>query len=204
MSRRRTWPGLAALLSLACLPVLAGCGIQGSDVVEAGGPAPVTVQPTASPRVVLFFTGKDGRLMMVLRSVGFLPGAESSADSGTGTAAGHAVDPTFPADGSDRIATDKVLTALLEGPAAEERAAGLTTRLSFHGRGEPHVTLPVPDGPRQLNLRVGVRVRDLDPVAVQQLVCTAAYAEAEKYGTGIPVVVSGTDGALPATSCEVS
>ncbi|MCX2179655.1 hypothetical protein KV205_03785 [Streptomyces sp. SKN60] len=198
MSRRRTWPGLAALLSLACLPVLAGCGIQGSDVVEAGGPAPVTVQPTASPRVVLFFTGKDGRLMMVLRSVGFFPDPASSAGTGRG------VDPTFPADGSDRIAADKVLTALLEGPAAEERAAGLTTRLSFHGRGEPHLTLPVPNGPRQLSLRVAVRVRDLDPVAVQQLVCTAAYAEGEKFGTGIPVVVSGTDGALPATSCEVS
>lgn len=195
--RRRSWPGLAALL---CLPVLAACGIQGSDVVEAGGPAPVTVEPTATPRVVLFFTGKDGRLMMVLRSVGFVPDPESAAGPGSGT--GHAITPTFPVDGSDRVATDKVLSALLEGPAAEERAAGLTTRLSFHGRGQPHVTQPVPDGPRELRLRVAVRVRDLDPVAVQQLVCTAAYAE--KFGTGIPVVVSGTDGALPATSCEVS
>ncbi|MET8504094.1 hypothetical protein ABZV60_05520 [Streptomyces sp. NPDC004787] len=188
MSRRRGWARAAALL---LLPVLAACGIQGSDVVEAGGPAPVTVHPTASPRVMLFFAGPDGRLMMTVRQVGFVADRE----------AGRIVVPTFPADGSDRVATDKVLSALLEGPDDKERAAGLTTRLALHGRAAPHVEVSAGDGPRELLLRLSVRVRDLDPVAVRQLVCTTAYAE--EYGSAVPVVVSGTDGALPPAVCPL-
>ncbi|XIE78381.1 hypothetical protein AB6O49_09980 [Streptomyces sp. SBR177] len=192
MSRRRRWSRAAALLFL---PVLAACGIQGSDVVEAGGPAPVTVHPTASPRVMLFFAGPDGRLMMTVRQVGFVADREADRDTG------RIVVPTFPADGSDRVATDKVLSALLEGPDDKERAAGLTTRLALHGRAAPHVEASAGDGPRELRLRLSVRVRDLDPVAVQQLACTTAYAE--EYGSAVPVVVSGTDGALPAAVCPL-
>ncbi|MFC8507490.1 hypothetical protein ACFU3J_13840 [Streptomyces sp. NPDC057411] len=186
---------VAALLALALLP-LAGCGIQKSDVVEAGGGAPVTVNPTGNPRLLLFFVSRDGKLMPVVRDVGFSFGGfpyESVDRDGTVT--------THPPDVGYRIPTDKVLRALIEGPDGKERAAGLTSRLDFHGGGEPHtVKERGPDGRPELRVRLTVRVQDLDPVAVRQLVCTAAYAE--ELGSAAEIVLSGLDGALPGTRCE--
>lgn len=180
----------AALLALAVLP-LAGCGIQKSDVVEAGGAAPVTVIPTGSPRMLLFFVSRDGRLLPVARDLGFTEFREDE----NGAVTTHEPGPGY------RVATDKVLAALLEGPDDTERAAGLTSRISFHGAGDPHtMRRPGPDGRPELRIRLTVRVKDLDPVAVRQLVCTASYAE--DLGRAAEVVVAGTDGALPGVRCE--
>ncbi|MGW5423757.1 hypothetical protein [Streptomyces sp. NPDC003943] len=196
-TRLRTRLGLYAAV-LGLLPGLAACGIQGSDVVEAGGAAPVTVQPTSEPRLLLFFVGKDGRLMPVARDLHFSFGQ----DWGEGTGTGGTVTPTHPTEVVGyRVATDKVLSTLLDGPDEKELAAGLTTRLILHGGGDPHVEPRAEDGGGELRLRLSVRVRDLDPVAVQQLVCTTAFAE--RWGSAVPVVISGTDGALPATSCRL-
>ncbi|MGW4163972.1 hypothetical protein [Streptomyces sp. NPDC004788] len=198
-TRLRTRLGLYAA-ALGLLPGLAACGIQGSDVVEAGGAAPVTVQPTSEPRLLLFFVGKDGRLMPVARELHFAFGQEWGEGSGTD----RTVTPTYPAEivVGYRVPTDKVLSTLLDGPEEKERAAGLTTRLILHGGGDPHVEQPAKDGSVGLRLRLSVRVRDMDPVAVQQLVCTTAFAE--RWGSGAPVVISGTDGSLPATSCKLA
>ncbi|MFJ9811424.1 hypothetical protein ACIRTB_24690 [Streptomyces sp. NPDC101158] len=200
MTRTRTpWRRLAAVLSL--LP-LAACGIQKSDVVEAGGAATVAVYPTNGVKMVLFLVGPDGRLMPTVRDFGLSFGPDG--DTGLVDREGHPQRlPTERAIvGGYRIATDKVLSTLLEGPDQRERAAGLTTRLALHGAFTPHTeTRPGPDGgDTVLSLRLAVRVQDLDPVAVQQLVCTAAYAE--ELGQAAQVVVSGIDASLPATRCE--
>ncbi|MFI8516829.1 hypothetical protein ACIGEZ_03190 [Streptomyces sp. NPDC085481] len=180
MSRRPRRGAAAALLALLSL---AGCGIQKSDVVEAGAAAPVTVHPTSNPRLLLFFVGRDGRLMPVVRDIGFGPDSETRSGA-------------F----DYRVATDKVLGTLFDGPDDKERTAGLTTRIAFHGAGNPHTTKqPGADGRTELRVRLSVRVRDLDPIAVRQLVCTASYAE--DLGSTAQVVVSGLDGALPATRC---
>lgn len=188
----------AAAALLALLP-LAACGIQESDVVEAGGAATVIVRPVGGTSMVLFYVGPDGRLMLVARDIGFR--VPVGAENGNGSGTGEGTDQLFRSD--YRIATDKVLTSLLEGPNEEERAAGLTTKLPPLHSLRPH-SLPRPDadGTTVLHVRVAIPVHDIAPLALRQLVCTAAYAEADKE-TAPPVVVSGPDGALPATRCEV-
>ncbi|GAA2802490.1 hypothetical protein [Streptomyces showdoensis] len=182
-----------AAAALLALLTLAGCGVQKSDVVEAGGAAPVTVNPTGSPRMLLFFVSRDGRLMPVARDLGFSRIIEDGSGAGARTEITHP--PAY------RIATDKVLGALIEGPDEKERAAGLTTQIDFHGARETHTQRQTGSDLRpELSLRLQVRVKDLDPIAVRQLVCTASYAE--DLGQAAPVVISGTDGALPATRCE--
>ncbi|MEV5970944.1 hypothetical protein [Streptomyces sp. NPDC051921] len=199
MTRTRApWRRLAALLSL--LP-LAACGIQKSDVVEAGGAATVAVHPTNGVKMVLFLVGPDGRLMPTVRDFGLSYGPDG--ETGLVDREGNLQRlPTERAEiGGYRIATDKVLSTLLEGPDQRERAAGLTTRLALHGAFSPHTEArPGPDGDTVLRLRLTARVQDIDPVAVQQLVCTAAYAE--ELGQAAQVVVSGIDAALPAVRCE--
>ncbi|MFF0748600.1 hypothetical protein [Streptomyces sp. NPDC004267] len=197
MRRRARTALCAALLCLS--PGLAACGIQGSDVVEAGGAAPVTVQPTTEPRLLLFFVARDGRLMPVARELGF--GLETGWGSGAVDGVGGVVAPTHPGRVGYRVPTEKVLASLLEGPDEKERAAGLTSRLALHGGGDPHVEPLTSGGDSELRLRLAVRVRDLDPVAVQQLVCTTAFAAGR--GSAAPVVIAGTDGSLPAASCDL-
>ncbi|MEU8760617.1 hypothetical protein [Streptomyces sp. NPDC048659] len=186
-ARRPRWRPAAAALALLAL---AGCGIQESDVVEAGGGAPVTVNPTGNPRMLLFFVGREGRLMPVARDLSF----SRIIDAGTGT------EITSPP--THRIATDKVLAALLDGPDTTEREAGLTSRIELDGATMPHVVRQTDATWRPaLSIRLGkVRVGDLDPVAVRQIVCTASYAE--DLGRAAEVVLAGEDGPLPATRCE--
>ncbi|MER7520926.1 hypothetical protein [Streptomyces sp. NPDC126499] len=194
--RRALRRATAALLGLGLLPLTA-CGIQGSDVVEAGGPAPVTVQPTSEPRMLLFFTDRDGRLMPVARDIGFHPGIGPDTEHVDGRT--EPTDIAEPTEVGYRIPTDKLLSALLEGPDEKERSAGITTRLTPHGAYAVHVTRTKSAGEPVVLVRVGTRVQDLDPVAVRQLVCTAAYAE---DATGaVPVAVRGIDGELAATRC---
>ncbi|MFJ5707676.1 hypothetical protein [Streptomyces sp. NPDC093105] len=204
--RRRT--GLIALLA-AALPVLAGCGIQGSDVVEAGEAPTVDVQPVPEGRMLLYFLGPGGELMPVARDVGLSfvpvpetthPGSGETADPGSGETA----DPDHP----DRreiglthpnvqgLATVKVLAALLSGPGGAELQAGLTTEL-------PASTEPIrvePEDAGGIRLRTRFLVQELSERAVAQLVCTAAYA-VDRAGAR-EVTVTGPDGALPATACE--
>ncbi|MFG3345181.1 hypothetical protein ACGF1Z_08955 [Streptomyces sp. NPDC048018] len=189
---------LAVLLSL--LP-LAACGIRKSDVVEAGGAATVAVYPTNGVKMVLFLVGPDGRLMPTVRDFGLSYGPDGT----TGLVDRDGNPMRLPTEravvGGYRIATDKVLATLLEGPDQRERGAGLTTRLALHGFSPHTETRPGPDGgDTVLSLRLEVRVQDLDPLGVQQLVCTAAYAE--ELGQAAQVVVTGIDTTLPATRCE--
>ncbi|MEU3743681.1 MULTISPECIES: hypothetical protein [Streptomyces] len=199
-SRRRA--AAAALAGL--LPLVAACGIQGTDVVEAGPAPTVLVAPNPESRMLLYFVGPDGRSMPVARDVGF-GGADNpfGPDYSMGTGDG---DGTRTADralpGETRVAAARTLAALLAGPNEDEAAAGLTTALP-HGAGGPHVTEEKyggGQGRRLLRVRAPFRVTVLQEAAVRQLVCTAAYAQ-DPLGLA-EVAVTGPDGTLPTTTCD--
>ncbi|WP_030210807.1 hypothetical protein [Streptomyces bikiniensis] len=218
--RRRTGAAPLSLLSLLSLLALAGCGIQETDVVEAGGAATVVVQPVPEERMTLYFLGPGGGTMPMARDVG--PHAPSPFPSRTRPADG-AGDDRMPYEGfgpgyevstgtpvHGRVPTDKVLAALLAGPTDEERATGATTALPGAGGWTPRVE-PDPAGTGRagtdpagsvpaLRLRTPFPVRDLPEAAVRQLVCTAAHAE-HPAGRS-EVTLTGPDGSLPAARCD--
>ncbi|MFF9144473.1 hypothetical protein ACF1BN_06430 [Streptomyces sp. NPDC014861] len=205
---RRCPPLLApAALLAAALPLLAGCGIQGSDVVEAGEAPVVVVQPVPESRMLLYYLGPDGELMPVAREVGTtfvplpertLPGGEREeipdhADgSGTGFERGFG-NPDVP-----DVAAVKVLAALLAGPGGADREAGLTTDLPETGE----LIRVVSEGAGEVRLRTPFLTHELSERALAQLVCTAAHA-VDRSGSA-SVTVEGPDGALPATTCEAA
>ncbi|MER6097366.1 hypothetical protein ABT154_16205 [Streptomyces sp. NPDC001728] len=198
-------PAAAALLALLTLTATA-CGIQESDVVEAGGAATVAVAPIPEYRTVLYFLGPDGRSMPVAREFTRPVPVATSTSGGTAAHEGVGPDDKFPPGGprSGEVATDKILAMLLAGPGPAEAAAGITTALPDAATaGGLHVT-PDPAGPvsgrRLLRLRAPFPVRELSESAVRQLVCTTAYAE---HPAGlVDVSITGPDGALPVTRCD--
>ncbi|GAA1512565.1 hypothetical protein GCM10009730_16800 [Streptomyces albidochromogenes] len=175
---RRIRAAAAAGVSL----LLAGCGVQASEVVEAGGPAVVPVVPDQLERTLLFFVGADGRPIPVARPLVLT---------------------------EKPVPTAGTLAALLGGPTEEERAAGITTRLPATTEKVEVVPAAREDsGPGReagrpagaLRVTAGFAVRSLDAAAVRQLVCTAAHAE-DPEGL-VKVVLTGSDGSLPATACS--
>ncbi|MFE0642824.1 hypothetical protein ACFW2Y_14595 [Streptomyces sp. NPDC058877] len=202
--RRRTVA--AALLGAV---TLAACGIQETDVVEAGGAATVIVAPPPEFRMVLYFLGPDGRPVPVIRDLQrpfpeetLPPGVVRTRPEPGETGVGPAE--TSPAWGSGAVATDKVLAVLLAGPSEADASAGLTTGIpAFDAppRVEELKGQPTTGGRRVVRLRSPFPVRDLSEAAVQQLVCTAVYAE--DRGGEVDVIVMGIDGTLPETGCAV-
>ncbi|WP_030693386.1 hypothetical protein [Streptomyces globisporus] len=206
MPLRTAAPRRAVAAVLLGTVALAACGIQESDVVEAGGAATVAVAPAPEFRMVLYFLGPDGRPVPVVRELGppvpdptFASGGSESTEDrkAQGLGSGWAQDTR-----GGRVATDKVLAALLAGPAGVDTAAGLTTGLPVSGK-PPYaeeVKALNPEGRRIVRLRSPFPVRGLSEAAVQQLVCTAAYAE--DGGGMVDVSLVGVDGTLPTTRCE--
>ncbi|MFC8274081.1 hypothetical protein ACFUJR_16435 [Streptomyces sp. NPDC057271] len=186
--RRGTGLGTALLAGALALT---GCGIRQSDVVEAGGPATIAVAPGEVGRVLLFFVDVDGRLTPAARALD------------THQLMQEQVVATYPRGLG--VAAPPALSALLRGPTAEERAAGLSTRLPepawATGKGGPLVNVETDeDGEHRLRVSLDFPLGDLDGAAARQLVCTAAYAE-ETDGR-IAVVLSGPGGARPAERCD--
>ncbi|MFE8937361.1 hypothetical protein ACFYNX_07710 [Streptomyces sp. NPDC007872] len=205
--RRRAAAAGAVLLALS------GCGIQRTDVVEAGGAATVIVQPVPEERMTLYFLGPDDRLMPMVRDLG-RPGPVVSDPATTRPSASGPADDTVPYDGfgpgyevsagtlrREPVTVDKTLAALLAGPGPEEAAAGATTALPRGGTRAPRVETERsgPSAPA-LRIKAPFPVGNLPETAVRQLVCTAAYAH---HPTGrAEVTVAGPDGTLPAARCE--
>ncbi|MFE9041297.1 hypothetical protein ACFYOG_10290 [Streptomyces sp. NPDC007818] len=210
MSRRIRAAGAALLAGLA----LAGCGVQGSDVVEAGEAPDTIVRPNPENRMLLFFLGPDGELMPVSREVGFTfvpvpertePGGGTDGTDGTGGTDGTAdrrLEGAGGASGVDAghpyapgVAAVKVLAALISGPGGADRAAGLTTELPESAE----LIRVESDGADGIRLQTPFLTQELSEAAVAQLVCTAAHA-VDRKGTST-VTVAGPDGSLPAATC---
>ncbi|MFF0430378.1 hypothetical protein ACFYUJ_39200 [Streptomyces sp. NPDC004520] len=198
----RRWKAAAALLALASL---AACGIQESDVVEAGGAATVAVAPAPEFRMVLYFLGPGGQPVPVVREVGQpVPGTDAlEAQHLKSKWTGSGQQP-YEQSGTAAF-TDMVIAALLAGPAEADTAAGLTTGLPAPGKSwkTPHTEAVgglTPEGRRTIRIRPPFPVGNLPDAAVQQLVCTAAYAA--DHGGEVDVSLMGTDGTLPPTRCD--
>nr|WP_225956807.1 hypothetical protein [Amycolatopsis lexingtonensis] len=96
------------------------------------------------------------------------------------------------------VGVNTTLSLLLGGPSYAETADGYTTMLPPAG-GEitlspeppPTITLPFP-------------VQQLNPTAINQLVCTtfAALAAQSRYVIDNAIVLAGTDAKLPPQTCQ--
>ncbi|MFF8604857.1 hypothetical protein ACF06X_02875 [Streptomyces sp. NPDC015346] len=204
MRRMRRMRG--ALVPAALLLAATGCGIQQTDVVEAGGGATVTVIPPGGQRMLLFLVDSDGRVRPVARSMGDpLVHWDTGPSSGT-VRQGTPIETENPggsgseaALGEARTGAGKALVVLTIGPTDAERDAGLGSRLPDTGRSPVTILKQATKGGKTW-ITTSMPVRNLDPLAVQQLVCTIAYAE---NPTAPPeVVLGGPDGELPAARCE--
>ncbi|GAA3587803.1 lipoprotein [Nonomuraea rosea] len=102
-----------------------------------------------------------------------------------------------PAASGDRL--QQAMAALLAGPTAAERARGLNTRL-------PPATRPIRarTAEGRVELRLPWLVRDLPPVAVSQLVCTAAAAPGAGRAPVIEVFEPGMTGEPWPVRCDES
>ncbi|MYR86797.1 hypothetical protein GTY41_18070, partial [Streptomyces sp. SID685] len=164
----------AAALPAALL--LAGCGIQQSEVVDAGTPATLLAHPGVSDGTLLFFRSNDGRLVPVPRA---LP-------------AGRVTDSTPP-----DAAVETALNLLLAGPGPEETAAGIGTSLPATGG-----AVGVLFSPHEIRVSLSVALAGLDGTALDQLVCTAAYAVKGREQQ-LTVRLSGRDGRTKTGTCDV-
>ncbi|TXS54996.1 hypothetical protein [Streptomyces sp. t39] len=189
------------LATLAALLPLAGCGIgiPETDVIEAGGPATIDVLPARDFRMLLFFLSPDGMLTPVPRVVddgsaraggGFREPDGTEEDSGAGDG-GSVPLPVRPP-------TDKTVAALLAGPTATERGAGLSNAPSLPK--EARLTVTVSGG--VIEAGIDAPLDGMGDLAARQLVCTVAYAE-DAWGRP-PVRLIGTDGARPSATCDAS
>ncbi|WP_338676419.1 hypothetical protein V1460_28175 [Streptomyces sp. SCSIO 30461] len=176
-----------AAVTPAALLLMAGCGIQETDVIEAGGPATLQAFVNRGSDVLLFFHGPDGRLSPVIRS----PAAFLGPSTGFG--------PEY-AQGQDTIAlTGKSVRELFAGPAEHDRAAGLGTGLP---RGDPNAIVQVGhEKGGEVEVVLPIALDGLDETALSQLVCTIAYAQ-DSQGEGT-VRLTGRDLSLSPAACGI-
>ncbi|MDT9692199.1 hypothetical protein Q5762_28485 [Streptomyces sp. P9(2023)] len=195
--------------ALVLLLALGACGIRGTDVVEAGDAAAVPVFPPTALRMTLFFVGGDGRLLPVVRDGDGVPenGPVPTPTHPDGTPVTGA-ESRLDASEDDPGKPLKVLAALMAGPTDAERAAGLRTRLPGpESRANelfvsPDAVKLGEDGLPVFRVRSTGPVTDLDPLAVQQIVCTTAFSQ---HPAGlVSVILAGPDGSLPAQSCPAT
>ncbi|MEV0140425.1 hypothetical protein [Streptomyces globisporus] len=192
--RRASWRGLAAaVVATVGVPLVGGCGIQDSDVIEAGGPATVEAFLNRDADMLLFFRSPDGGLSPVIREVG--------ASAGFGDEyIGPGADDRDPSGPAGPAPTEKVVLALLSGPGGADRAAGLTTALpAVREKGTVQVEVSSDGG---ITARLPLAVQALDATAVRQLTCTIAYNQA-RDGRGV-VTLTGQDGAQRSGSCGLA
>ncbi|MFI5808242.1 hypothetical protein [Streptomyces sp. NPDC051561] len=192
---RRRAPGVA--LTAAVL-VLTGCGIQETDVVEAGAPATADAFYNDESDILLFFRSPDGRVTPVIRTNQLgKPGAPDSLLE-TEQERGGATTEQKRGGGSVKEARmERAVKFLLSGPGREDRAAGLTTALPAARAGG---TLRVQYGTGGVIIaRLPLALRELDSTALRQLTCTVAYRE--DWDGQATVELTGQDGVVRSGTC---
>jgi hypothetical protein len=187
-ARRRRRAAAVAVAVVAAVPLLGGCGIRETDVIEAGGPASVQAFLDRDSDMLLFFRSPDGGLNPVIRSTAV------SAEFGEGYVEEGSGDPAGP------VPTEKVVTALLAGPREEDRAAGLSTALPTARPGATVEVGPSSDG--GVTTRLPFALKDLDDIALRQLTCTIASS---RHPDGQVVVrLTGQDGTTRSGTCPLA
>lgn len=186
-TRRRT--AAVALAVAATAPLLGGCGIQETDVIEAGGPASFQAFLNRDFDMLLFFRAPDGGLSPVIRTT-----EPSNAY----------VEPDpedrNPGDTAGPVPTEKVVQALLGGPGKDDRAAGLSTSLPA---ARPGKTVEVGrSAGDEVRIRLPMPLRGLDSTALRQLTCTIAYSQ-DADGK-VTVQLTGQDGATRSGTCGLA
>ncbi|GEC06210.1 hypothetical protein SSP24_38650 [Streptomyces spinoverrucosus] len=180
----------AAATAMAAVLLLAGCGIQETDVIEAGGPATVQAFLNRDYDMLLFFRSPDGGLSPVIRPTG------PSVEFGDGYAESGSADQSLD-DTAGPVPTEQVVMALLNGPRKEDRAAGLSTSLPA---ARPGGTVEVePSSGGKVTTRLPLALRGLDSTALRQLTCTIAYSQ-DADGR-VVVELTGQDGASRSGTC---
>ncbi|MFK0236995.1 hypothetical protein [Streptomyces vinaceus] len=167
MTRTRAAAAAGAALLLGG-PLLGGCGIKPTGVIESGA-APKVVVPGPGTKGTVYLVASDGRLFPV-------PDREQPSVSET-----------------------SLLVRLLVGPTAEQRAAGLETRLpvlDLKKQGASAGTTMI--SADTIGVGVPFKVATLSETARQQLVCTVASTE-PRY----QVVLLGPDADIGPARCEL-
>ncbi|MET7643592.1 hypothetical protein ABZS83_08065 [Streptomyces sp. NPDC005426] len=169
----------------ALLPVVllaTGCGIRATDVVEAGEPAIVAVEPRGQLGTVLYFVSSSAaaRLMPVVRHTEYGQEGSGAASDGENTGGGAV----------------KALDLLFAGPTRMEREAGLRSELP-----ETRVKMGIELSAQGVRVEVDVPVTRLSEPARQQLFCTAAQARTADRTEA--VTVTGTDGVIGPAHCSL-
>ncbi|OSP40489.1 hypothetical protein B7767_26015 [Streptomyces sp. 13-12-16] len=190
MRRARTCRRTRAVAVASGVLLLGGCGIQETDVIEAGGPASVQAFVDPDYDMLLFFHSRDGRISPVVRSIG------STLEYGLegGLVAGQ--DP----DGANAVPvpTEKVILALLSGPDEQDRKAGLSTSLPPAPQ-VARLRVEVSSGGEEVTTGLPIALDGLGRTALRQLICTIAYSQgADGRAT---VRLEGTDGVSASGTC---
>jgi hypothetical protein len=179
------------------LPLLGACGIQETDVIEAGGPASFQAFLDRDYDMVLFFRSADGGLRPVIRTTG--PSGEFSGQY-VGEGAGGQYGGEGSGEPAGPVAAEKVVAALLSGPRKEDRAAGLGTALPPAARGGSVEIEALPQN--RVTARVPLALDSLDSTALAQLICTIAYSQ-DAEGQAV-VELTGQDGATSSETCGLA
>jgi hypothetical protein len=166
--------------------LLGGCGIQETDVIEAGGPASVQAPVDRDYEMLLFFHSREGGITPVIRSTASM--IEYGPEGGM--VDGQAVP----------VPTEKVILALLSGPAERDREAGLTTSLP-PAPPAGALQVEVSPGSEKVTTDLPIAVDGLNRTALRQLVCTIAYSH-DADGR-ITVRLIGTDGMSTSGTCDL-
>ncbi|MFF5477156.1 hypothetical protein ACFY5C_07415 [Streptomyces sp. NPDC012935] len=182
LTRRRTAAVALAIAVAATVPLVGGCGIQETDVIEAGGPASFQAFLNRDYDMLLFFRSPDGGLTPVIRTTE--PPAEERNLSET----------------AGPVPTEKVVLALLGGPRDEDRAAGLSTALPATGPGATVEVDVTPGG--KVATRLPLALNGLSSTALRQLTCTIAYSQ-DADGK-VAVQLTGQDGASRSGTCGLA
>lgn len=183
----------AAVVVALAVPLLGGCGIQETDVIEAGGPASFQAFLNRDHDMLLFFSSPGGGLSPVIRTTGPTDGFGGAyVESGSGD--------QNPGGTAGPVPTEKAVLALLAGPRKEDRAAGLGTSLPAARPGAA-VKVELSSGGR-VTTRLPLALKGLDSTALRQLTCTIAYSQ-DADGR-VVVELTGQDGASRSGTCGLA